>query len=248
MAPIKYRRKYPKLNSKYRGGADVDGSENVAHLYLHPENRLGVGSHSTVYHAALQLPAPLTARTPNGRVRVAAKVSPHLGHVDEEMLCNEAEMYNAFPKHLAEDWCGYNLVPPDPHPVPVGAVVPKFYGFYEPYNIHGRSQRPGPILLLEECGEQICADSLTQDQKTECMSLIHRLHLERIVQGSCHARNILRQPGPLYLPPEQRSSETPSFRIIDFGRGRRFASAGLKLQDAVRSEQREARKTLWLDN
>ena len=27
------------------------------------------------------------------------------------------------------------------------------------------------------------------------------------------------QPGPLTLPPERRSYDTPSFRIIDFGRG-----------------------------
>ena len=28
------------------------------------------------------------------------------------------------------------------------------------------------------------------------------------------------QPGPLTLPPERRSYDTPSFRIIDFGRGK----------------------------
>ena len=33
-------------------------------------------------------------------------------------------------------------------------------------------------------------------------------------------RNIMCQPGPLTLPPERRSYDTPSFRIIDFGRGK----------------------------
>lgn len=41
-----------------------------------------------------------------------------------------------------------------------------------------------------------------------------------IVQGSFYVRNIMVQPGPLSVPPEQRSYDTPSFRIIDFGRGR----------------------------
>ena len=40
-----------------------------------------------------------------------------------------------------------------------------------------------------------------------------------IVQGSFYVRNIMCQPGPLTLPPERRSYNTPSFRIIDFGRG-----------------------------
>ena len=41
-----------------------------------------------------------------------------------------------------------------------------------------------------------------------------------IVQGSFYVRNIMCQPGPLTEPPEKRSYDTPSFRIIDFGRGK----------------------------
>ena len=41
-----------------------------------------------------------------------------------------------------------------------------------------------------------------------------------ICQGSFYVRNIMSQPGPLTAPPEERSADTPSFRIIDFGRGR----------------------------
>ena len=40
-----------------------------------------------------------------------------------------------------------------------------------------------------------------------------------VYQGSFYVRNIMVQPGPLALPPEQRSYATPSFRIIDYGRG-----------------------------
>ena len=33
-----------------------------------------------------------------------------------------------------------------------------------------------------------------------------------------YSRNILVQPGPLSALPEERSPDTPSFRVIDFGR------------------------------
>lgn len=46
-----------------------------------------------------------------------------------------------------------------------------------------------------------------------------RLHYAGFIQGSFYVRNILAQPGPLTVPPEQRSKKTPSFRVIDFGRG-----------------------------
>ena len=44
------------------------------------------------------------------------------------------------------------------------------------------------------------------------------LHEAGFLQGSVYPRNILVQPGPLTLPPSERSRESPSFRIIDFGR------------------------------
>ena len=42
-------------------------------------------------------------------------------------------------------------------------------------------------------------------------------------QGSFYLRNIMIQPGPLTKPPRERSLDTPSFRIIDFGRGMSWA-------------------------
>ena len=47
-----------------------------------------------------------------------------------------------------------------------------------------------------------------------------RLHHMDIVQGSFYVRNIMIQPGPLSVPQDRRSFDTPSFRVIDFGRGR----------------------------
>jgi len=50
--------------------------------------------------------------------------------------------------------------------------------------------------------------------------LLHRLHAASFVQGSFYERNILMQPGPLTLPRTERSFNDPSYRIIDFGRGK----------------------------
>jgi len=44
------------------------------------------------------------------------------------------------------------------------------------------------------------------------------LHNAGYLQGSIYPRNMLIQPGPLTLPPSERSLASPSFRIIDFGR------------------------------
>ena len=49
-----------------------------------------------------------------------------------------------------------------------------------------------------------------------------RLHYSGFIQGSFYVRNIMVQPGPLTAPPEERSEHTPSFRVIDFGRGQRW--------------------------
>lgn len=48
---------------------------------------------------------------------------------------------------------------------------------------------------------------------------MHRFHKAGVMQGSAYIRNMVVQPGPLTAPPEKRSRKTPSFRIIDFGRG-----------------------------
>ena len=50
--------------------------------------------------------------------------------------------------------------------------------------------------------------------------LLHRLHAANFLQGSFYERNILMQPGPLTLPRAERSFNDPSYRIIDFGRGK----------------------------
>ncbi|KAJ7320719.1 hypothetical protein DFH08DRAFT_641833, partial [Mycena albidolilacea] len=216
----------------------------IAHLNLSSAPVLGVGNHSVVFRSALRLPQPLSGRSPTGEVTVAAKTG-FCGEEARRLLHNEGKIYDAFPKHLQEEWCGLNLVTPIMHPVPVTAVVPKFYGYYVPpegendceeedkdaykyieANARFKSSPSyrawhsmSPILLLEECGKPILADKFTPDERSECYSLALRLHYAEFTQNSFYVRNILRQPGPLTVAPSERSDKTPSFRIIDFGRG-----------------------------
>ncbi|KAI0695990.1 hypothetical protein BC835DRAFT_1344032 [Cytidiella melzeri] len=256
--PRKYRRAQPEILKTKLGDAPESESwkerETVAHLYLHQNNCIGVGHHSFVYRAPLELPPPLSARSRNGRVIVAAKIAMHPDR-KREMLKNEGEIYNKLPKHMSENWCGYNLVAPIPHPVPVGPIVPKFYGYYVPFEDSEEDGDPSPVLLLEECGEPIKPHRLTVDQKTECYSLMYRLHRENVVQNSFFVRNILRQPGPLHVAPEERSDDTPSFRIIDFGTAtiykqelRSKSDYNALVKKEFRSENRLARDELELDD
>ena len=82
-----------------------------------------------------------------------------------------------------------------------------------------------------------------------------RLHYEGILQGSFYVRNIMMQPGPLTAPPEQRSNKTPSFRIIDFGRGELWEGnkdgpemEKRKWDDAISDEDRRAQRELEIQN
>ncbi|KAJ7510895.1 hypothetical protein B0H11DRAFT_1701123, partial [Mycena galericulata] len=234
----------------------------IAHLNLSSAPRLGRGNHSVVHRAALRLPTPLSARSPTGEATVAAKTGFSNSEA-RELLQNEGQMYGAFPRHLMEGWCGYNLVAPVTHPVPVGAVVPKFYGYYVPVRedverergeadeetalrrfksskSYNEWARMSPILLLEECGSPIVAEKFTADDRSECFSLALRLHYAEFTQGSFYVRNILRQPGPLTVAPSERSDRTPSFRIIDFGRGEHWPLQ-LEAAKAANAKRREAR-------
>jgi hypothetical protein len=62
------------------------------------------------------------------RVKVVAKMSLE----KDAHLEREAKNYQEFPRHFFEHWSGYNVLPPLHDPVPVGALVPQFYGYYVP--------------------------------------------------------------------------------------------------------------------
>lgn len=119
-------------------------------------------------------PETLTAN-----VEVVAKLS----HKGDTHLDREAKNYQKFPAHFFKHFTGYNIVHPFHEPVPLGALVPQFYGYYVPddsvparicdRDVKG-SGMPGkegaktwrateleyeyrsPILLIEDCGEPIC--------------------------------------------------------------------------------------------
>ena len=80
--------------------------------------------------------------------------------------------------------------------------------------------------------------------RSECYSLVCRLQLAEFLQGSMYVRNILWQPGPLSKPPKERSRDTPSFRIIDFGRAMDWNGFVRKEKD---EKKRERKAKEWQD-
>ena len=62
---------------------------------------------------------------------VAARTAFSSGEA-REPLENEAKIYDAFPDHLMEGWCGLNLTKPILDLVPVDFVMPKFSGYNVP--------------------------------------------------------------------------------------------------------------------
>ncbi|KAF5378310.1 hypothetical protein D9615_008782 [Tricholomella constricta] len=64
---------------------------------------------------------------PTVKVRVVAKLSDS----GDKHLASEAKNYQEFKKHMFENWSGLNVLQPMHDPVPVGALVPQFYGYYE---------------------------------------------------------------------------------------------------------------------
>ncbi|KAH9848129.1 hypothetical protein C2E23DRAFT_469180 [Lenzites betulinus] len=239
--PVTYKRVVYKRPRDTRPTLVHTDKPRIGHLHLRSDNRLGEGHHSHVYRVPLTLPEPLSAHSHTGQVTVAAKLA--IGECTAHFLLhNEARVYEQFPQQAQQEYCGFNIVPPCRFPVPVGPIVPKYYGFYLPFDEDGDTwditaeearevhqectedepcelDWPSPILLMEECGEPVQPEKFTIDQRTECFSLVLRLHALNITQRSFYVRNIMIQPGPLSAPPAKRTYEHPSFRIIDFGRG-----------------------------
>ncbi|KAL0954503.1 hypothetical protein HGRIS_003470 [Hohenbuehelia grisea] len=126
--PRRYKRVWPVSPSD----PDLPSSKpKVACLNLASPPLLGVGSHSVAYRGALRLPAPLLGETPDGTVSVAVKLAINADGA-RDMLRNEAKTYDSFPQHMMEEWLGMNLVLPIKSPQPIGAVAPKFFGYYVP--------------------------------------------------------------------------------------------------------------------
>jgi len=156
-----YERLYPSFSRDL--SADRFAEDPVsAKLCLDPGQVVGVGHHSNVYRATLTLPKGLSARTPDGKVTVVAKTA-FPDHEDRLLFHNEGKIFSGFPRHLSEEWCGYNMISPLSWPVPVGPVVPKFYGYYMPTG--RKKDTMSPILLMEECGTPVDPSTLTPEQR-----------------------------------------------------------------------------------
>ena len=159
-----YRRVLPEPKGK-RDSKD----SKVADLFLSAKQLHGVGHHSSVYRAELVPPEPLTTngRSRNGAVTVIAKLGFSAGSA-RALLCNEAGILNTLSskrhRHLQQEWCGFNMVRDVQALVPVGPVVPKFYGYYVP----DRSNQDlglSPILLTEDCGIPVDNQTLNVDTR-----------------------------------------------------------------------------------
>ncbi|KAJ6465964.1 hypothetical protein C8R47DRAFT_46337 [Mycena vitilis] len=240
---VYYKRLFPEPDSAVDENTPANRLDSPGHLYLTRQSRIGCGHHSNVYRASFSLPPPLDA----GHMAVVAKLAVPRKEA-REFLRHEATTYDSFPAHLSQEFCGYALVPGIKYPVPVGAVVPKFFGYYIPehpgYDA-GNIAEPSPILLLEECGTPVDPQTLSHDNKAECFSLFLRLHVSGFLQKSPFKKNILVQPGPLTAPPQERSLQSPSFRVIDFGRALRRPPGNRKeWLDEKEIEVKEVQKVL----
>ncbi|KAK0222320.1 hypothetical protein IW262DRAFT_974802 [Armillaria fumosa] len=145
-------------------------------------------------------------------------VSAKLSFKHDDQLRHEAKNYQRFPAHFFQHWNGYNIVKPLHDPTPIGAIVPQFYGYYEPENGDDDQGYLSPILLLEDCGTPIDVEALDIDDRQECASLLFRFHNAGWWHGSVYARNIVIQQGDIQDWPVHKRHSDRRFRLIDFGR------------------------------
>ncbi|KAF8419966.1 hypothetical protein L210DRAFT_3575970 [Boletus edulis BED1] len=215
-------------------GSDEDGDESADGSYV-PTIRIdppfSYESQKSCTHVAhtLDVPTPRTAK-----FTVAAKLSfeydPH--------LAQEARNYQNFPEHFFHHCNGYTLISQLQAVVPVNAIVPQFYGYYTPKREEGEGYRGSsylsPILLLEHCGKPIEPEEFLIEDQEECASLLLRFQDAGWLHESVAPRNFLVQRGkPTEFPPTRMVKPEPSFRLIDFGRSRKYTTAKEKRDEEI---------------
>ncbi|KAI0309343.1 hypothetical protein OF83DRAFT_1288636, partial [Amylostereum chailletii] len=237
---MKFIRRYPKIKHTPWVGTGEDAQKahggRVATLDFGRERQIGEGNHSYAYTAPIKFShLTLPGSNDEGESTVVCKLANN-DIKDREQLRSEGKLYQTFSRHLQEDVCTYDPAKPDVPPVVFPAVVPKFYGYYEPIVYEDDALLDGitdesrqrlksallslsPILLLEGCGQSIERRPYRSPlEQNTVSSLVLRLHAEKYIHYSLATRNVVGQPGPLSLPPDCRQQCTSSFRIIDFGR------------------------------
>ncbi|KAF4581492.1 hypothetical protein EYR38_002821 [Pleurotus pulmonarius] len=134
--PRKYKRVWPVVHPAISSDFP-DGDHKIAFLNLANAPLLGRGNHSVVHRGALRLPPGIEAHTPDGSTAVAVKMGfPTRGA--RSLLAHEAGVYNqifgeanAVGSDEADD-SAERSNKDSGVPVPVGAVVPKLFGYYVP--------------------------------------------------------------------------------------------------------------------
>ncbi|KAF8133239.1 hypothetical protein EV363DRAFT_1430579 [Boletus edulis] len=192
-----------------RGHMLDDAESDVAIMRINPP--LSRESQNSCAHRTY------TSHAPHSRM-VILSVIAKLSLEDDDQLANEGDNYEHFPEHFFRHYSGYNLIDQLHAVVPVNAVEDKELR-YPPYI--------SPILLLEHCGKPINPPNLSVEEQEECASLLLRFQRAGWLHESVASRNFLVQRGafPLMDP------MVPSFRLIDFGRSRKYVKAKHKAEE-----------------
>ncbi len=199
--PKLYVRRLPVCPEDLRLGAWKGPRTRVAHLRMSSQAAGSEGGHSTTCRAQFTFDearswwsrkkvysATVIAKTARPLIDSQGRRSRRKYQEDLRMLDNEAELYDAFPPALVgckevqySDTCYFRkststYLVDDPG----SALVPKFYGFYVPYepavpatSVRGSSYRQpitgevSPILLIEDCGTEIRAHK--QSDRERCV-------------------------------------------------------------------------------
>ena len=208
---------------------EEDGEDSyVAHIRIDPpfsyEHQEKICTHRPHLR---QGPTPRTAT-----FTVVAKLSLE----NDQHLAREARNYQNFPERFFEHYNGYTIIKQLHAIVPVNAVVPQYYGYYKPKVDTDRNpEEPAylsPILLLEHCGAPVEPDELTKEEQEECASLILRFQKAGWLHESIAPRNFLVQLGkPTEFPLVRGCKPERSFRLIDFGRSRKYTMAASKFAE-----------------
>jgi hypothetical protein len=140
-----------KLGATYR--SEVEGPVYVIRTSVAWQDHYS----PTCKHLVPQIPPPAP---PTVKVHVVAKLSL----CGDRHLRREANNYQRFPQRMFEHWSGFHKLQRLTDPVPVGALVPKFYGYYEP-EARQRGDYLSPILLMEYCGRDISPETLSVNEQ-----------------------------------------------------------------------------------
>ncbi|PFH48331.1 hypothetical protein AMATHDRAFT_180677 [Amanita thiersii Skay4041] len=122
---------------------------------LHAEKGKGEDKGNT---ATAPAPHPLTAK-----VQLVAKLSKQ----SDRHLEREALNYQEFPEHFYEHWTGYNVVEPLHHPVPVGALIPQFYGYYTPEEVLEEKIVEDNVKMASNGGRSSSGEESEEEEEEE---------------------------------------------------------------------------------